>query len=265
MTQPNQRWRDRADSFRPAGEPINTRDYEVATIADDATAKRFVCAHHYSGSFPAAVQRFGLYTRDNLVGVAVFSVPMTDAVITNVLPCPPREAPELGRFVLLDSVPGNGESFFLARCFDLLRRIGYAGAVSFSDPVPRTRLDGTRVFAGHVGTIYQATNARYVGRGQPRTLQLLPDGSVLSARTISKIRRGPTEQGFDYAVRQLTRWGADAPGRDHVAWLKRWMLRLCRPLRHGGNHKYVWALDRRLPILRTAQPYPKLLPPLFAA
>ncbi len=36
-------------------------------------------------------------------------------------------ATELGRFVLLDSVPANGESFFLGQCFTLLRREGLAG------------------------------------------------------------------------------------------------------------------------------------------
>ena len=29
---------------------------------------------------------------------------------------------ELGRFVLLDSVAGNGETWFLARSFDILRK-----------------------------------------------------------------------------------------------------------------------------------------------
>lgn len=108
------------------------------------------------------------------------------------------EAVELGRFVLLDSVPGNGETWFLGRCFEQLRTHGLFGVVSFSDPTPRTSSSGDRVFPGHVGTIYQAHNAAYLGRGTARTLRLLPDGSVFSARTAQKIRS--QERGWQHAV-----------------------------------------------------------------
>jgi 5-methylcytosine-specific restriction endonuclease McrA len=39
ITSTCQRWRARRDSYRPAGEPIATRLYEVAEIPDDTTAK----------------------------------------------------------------------------------------------------------------------------------------------------------------------------------------------------------------------------------
>lgn len=149
-----QRWRERRDLYRPAGETIVTAHYEVAAIPDDTTAKAFVEQHHYSGSYVAARRRFGLYWGGLLVGVAVFSVPMQAAVLDR-LPCPRAASVELGRLVLLDRVPANGETFFLARAFDQLRREGFEGVVSFSDPMPRTRADGTTSFTGHVGTVYQ--------------------------------------------------------------------------------------------------------------
>ena len=49
-----QRWRERRDSYRPAGEVIDPRRFEVAPIPDDTTARAFVEAHHYSASYPAA-------------------------------------------------------------------------------------------------------------------------------------------------------------------------------------------------------------------
>jgi hypothetical protein len=77
-----QRWRARRGSYRPAGETINVHDYDVAAIADDTTAKRFVLDHHYSGTYPAARRRFGFYHRERgLVGVAVFSVPQNPATL----------------------------------------------------------------------------------------------------------------------------------------------------------------------------------------
>jgi hypothetical protein len=67
----NQRWLARRDSYRPPTEPIRTALYDVAPIADDRTARTFVCEHHYSGTYPAARFRFGLYRLGELVGVAV--------------------------------------------------------------------------------------------------------------------------------------------------------------------------------------------------
>ncbi len=254
----NQRWREHRTSYRPAGEPIATARYDVGEIGDDTEPKAFVAMHHYAASYPAARRRFGLYRGAQLVGVAVFSTPCANAVLTNVFPVPPIEACELGRFVLLDEVPGNGESWFLARCFELLRH-EIAGVVSFSDPVARASAAGVVVFPGHYGCIYQATNAVYTGLATPRTLRLLPDGTVLSPRAIQKVRK--RERGWRYVVESLTRLGAaplDDVG-DPYAWLASWLPRLTRSFRHPGNHRYAFALDRHLRkhLQTLAQKYPK--------
>lgn len=254
----NQRWRNQRDSYCPIGEPIRTSQYEVASIDTDGQAKAFVLRHHYSATYPAARFRYGLYTGGQLVGVAVFSVPCSDAVLTKTFPgIEAPEATELGRFVLLDSVPGNGETWFLARCFELLRAEEIAGVVSFSDPVARKTSVGATVFPGHIGTIYQAHNAVYLGRATPRTLRMLPDGSVLSARAISKLRA--RSKGWRYTAELLERYGAEKPSSDLGAWANRWIPAVTRPLRHHGNHKYAWGLDRSAKrLLPASQPYPKL-------
>ena len=258
-----QRWRERRDLYRPAGETIVTAHYEVAPIADRA-AKLLVEAHHYSGTFPAARFCFGLFN-PLLVGVAVFSHPANDRVITSLLPGTAIESVELGRLVLLDAVPANGESFFVARCFELLRRESLIGVVSFSDPVARTTAGGATIFKGHAGVVYQALNAVYTGRGTARTLALLPDGGVFSARAAQKIRAG--ERGMAYAAEQLVRAGAPridldrASPEERRAWLREAIARVTRPLRHPGNFRYAWTLDRRTRRhLPPSQPYPKLDP-----
>jgi hypothetical protein len=255
----NQRWRERRASYRPAGETINARQYEVAPIDSDQVAKAFVIDHHYAGTYPAARVRVGLYRGGELAGVAVFSHPCNDRVLTSVFDAPARETIELGRFVLLDNVEGNGETWFLARCFEELRRRGLRGVVSFSDPIERTAADGRRVFPGHVGTIYQAHNGRYLGRSSVIPLRLLPNGQVLSKRAISKVRAG--ERGWRYAAELLERHGAPAAPEDleaRGAWLRAWLPRVTRPLRHPGNHRYAWPLERRTRILLEPLPYPKL-------
>lgn len=257
----NQRWHQGRDRYRPAGEPIDTRHYEVAGIDGDATAKAFVLTHHYSGTYPAARFRFGLYGRSGrLAGVAVFSHPANNRVLTNTFPCPALAAVELGRFVLTDDVPGNGETWFLGRCFAALRREGLEGVVSFSDPTARTTADGATVFGGHVGTIYQAHNGIYLGRGTSRVLRVLPDGSVLSARAISKLRAG--DRGWRHVAELLVRYGAPKPTADLREWAAQWVPVLTRPLRHPGNHKYAWGLAtatrRSLP---DTLPFPKQTDP----
>jgi len=249
-----QRWRARRDSYRPAGETFDPRAFDVAAMASDNTARAFVEAHHYSGSYPAARRRFGLFERGELVGVAVFSVPMRAEVLR---PWSLEDGLELGRFVLLDGVRANGESWFLARCLDALKREGFAGVVSLSDPTPRTSAIGAVVFGGHVGTIYQASNAVYTGRASPQTLRLLPDGSVFSNRAASKIRQ--QERGWRYAVELLVAHGAPEPRGDLHAWLREVVPAITRPLRHRGNHRYLFALSRvARRALPASLPYPKI-------
>lgn len=243
ITDVAQRWRRRRTSYRPAGEVIDPRRYEVAPIAGDTEARAFVVEHHYAATYPAARERVGLYRAGELVGVAVFSVPAQGRVL-DALPCPRTEAVELGRLVLLDNVPANGESWFVARALELLRRDGYAGVVSFSDPVPRRTATGALVMPGHRGVVYQALSAVYTGRSKPGWLWLLPDGQAFSSRNVAKLRTRDT--GWRYAARQLVRWGAEPleDFEDGAVWARDELPRIARRQRHSGNHRYLFPLSR---------------------
>lgn len=255
-----QRWRERRDSYRPAGEPIDPTRYGVEVV-EERDARRFVVAHHYSASFVAARLSVGLYqTRawitPELVGVAVFSVPAGPAVLARWFD--DVAAVELGRLVLLDEVPANGETWFVARAFRALRRAlpDVRGVLSFSDPVQRVSADGRVVVPGHIGTVYQALNGAHLGRSTPRTLILAPDGSILSERALSKLRTG--DRGADYTYALLRRWGAlgrrlDEPGADYV---RRALADrdLFRRVRHPGCLAYGWRLDGAK---LASRPYPK--------
>lgn len=251
----NQRWEEGRSTYRPDGELIRTSEYETAEISIEA-ARRFVETHHYSRSMPAARYSYGLLRHGNLVGAAVFSQPTNNRTVTKHFPeIHHKEGIELGRLVLLDEVPGNGESWFVARCFEQLRKAevvdrdgrelrGILAVASFSDPMPRRTSSGQVVMPGHVGCVYQALNACYVGRADARTLHLLPDGRVLNHRTEQKIRR--QEVGWRYGVEELQSYGAGPLNEEPRAWLERWLPEITRPLRHLGNHKYLWALNRRM-------------------
>lgn len=261
---PCQRWTLRRDSYRPAGELIDPDRYGVE-ILTEADAKAFVEAHHYSGTYPAARLRVGLYrsrgpfARAELVGAAVYSVPMSQAVIPKWTGLGPAEGVELGRLVLRDEVEGNGETWFLARAMQLVRQElpEVRAVLSCSDPVKRAGEDGRIILPGHVGTIYQALNARHVGRTGRATLYTTPTGQVVSKRALSKI--AGDESGADYAARQLLAFGAPArlPGESGQAWIARlkatgWIGRF----RHPGNLVYLWALGDRRERRQVVQGFP---------
>ncbi|MDQ0994800.1 hypothetical protein QFZ74_006117 [Streptomyces sp. V3I7] len=189
-----QRWRGRRHSWRHVRDGgFDARRYTVEPLGEE-TAKAFVIRHHYSGSYPSATMRFGLYEkaahgRPRLCGAAVFGVPVNVAVLTKPLPDlrPYTESLECSRFVLLDDLPGNSESWCLARCFDLLLSAGVRGLVSFADGVPRRNAAGALVMPGHVGTIYAASNAVYAGRATA------PDGEGLAGRLRFPRPHGPED------------------------------------------------------------------------
>ncbi len=255
-----QRWKERRGVYVHPDRTINPLRWEVAAIPDDRTARDFVVTHHYSGSFPAARRRFGLFGKGGaLSGVVVISVPAQPKTL-DVLPGDRDTCGELGRLVLLDEVPANGESWFVARAFETLRREGWTGIVSFSDPVPRTTADGAVLFKGHYGCVYQSLNAVYLGKSKPRLMRLLPDGSVLHERAIAKIRA--RDRGWRYACAVLERYGAIPLREDEDAavWVRRWIPRLTRSTRHSGNLKYAWSLQKRdRRHLPACLPYPKLI------
>lgn len=265
-----QRWVRRCARFVPPAVHFDRRHYEVAEIADDTTPSAFIEEHHYSGSYPNAWQRFGLYTRGALVGCAVFSVPVN---LWSLQPFPRNASAELGRFVLLDEVPFDAETFFLKVCADALRRIGLAGFVMFSDPHPRTNAAGETVFPGHVGTIYQAFSAVFLGCQRSEKEFLLPDGTTLARRALSKVRAraegdtGERSRGWRYVVADLVAAGAPPPNGDLGSWLDLALAQVTRVVKNPGKYKYAFALHPKAlsPSLRTklpkSLPFPKVAAP----
>lgn len=263
-----QRWRLGLDTYRPADETIRTSEFEVALIANHSVARKFIVENHYLPSLPQASFVYGMYRRDRLVGAAVFGRGATEASL-KVVPGGPASGLILSRFLLLEEVPGNGETWFLARCFDGLKREGLTGVVSYSDPIKRTNRHGQTVFAGHIGNIYQAHNGIYLGRSKPGVELLFPDGTTLDQRSLSKLRgygngRTKSIQGWNGVVRRLVAQGADEPAdsnRETVKeWSNHWVAKLTKPVDHPGKHKYAWCLEpkyrNRMPL---SQRYPKWL------
>lgn len=287
MAEVAQRWRDGRDGFvldleRGVFDP---RGFEVVPVRAHAEGQAFVRQHHYSRAWKGGGIVFELRRGPDLVGVALYSQPGGAAVLPAWFPGHEKTALELSRLVLLDEVSFNAETYMLARTREVLWREGYTGVVSFSDPMPRERGDGSFLFAGHVGTTYAAASAIYTGQTSQETQWLFADGTVFPARCRTKIRayaagKPPARrQGWRYAVGALLAQGADpftfAPG-DHAAavWCDVALARFARRRRHPGQHRYLWArrgaarrdLERHLAKVGAASlPYPKVSPEIIAA
>lgn len=265
-----QRWNRRQHSWRHRSDGGFDRDRYTVEPIDRNTATGFVVQHHYSASYPSCKFRFGLFDADEqLVGVLVYSTPTNDLVLTNPLPElePSSESIELGRLVLLDEVPANAESWFIARCNEEAAARGMLAVLSMSDPKPR-KLDGRIIMPGHVGVIYQASNATYIGRSKAATEVLLPNGRILNGKTQEKIRG--QKRGHVYSEAILTDLGA-RPMRDNERTTNKraaaWMWGAVDAVggvrvRNRGKHRYVFSLGtksqrRRLRIANDPLPYPK--------
>lgn len=273
-----QRWRAGSPRWRPANERgFDPARYEVAAL-DENSAATYVQTHHYAKTMPSTTYRYGLFDHQApggraLVGVATLGVPMHQKVLTNAFPrlTPYVESLEFNRLVLDDSVAANGESWFCARMFEHAATLGVRGLVTFADPVPRWRTTGAApelIKPGHCGVVYQALNFTYTGRATARSLTILPDATVITARALAKVAN--IERGHRGVITRLVALGAPQP--EPSTDLKRWLrlaLRMCgaRQVRHPGNHRYLLRIGTRsqrtrVLIAMPQRPYPKPQPEL---
>lgn len=103
-----------------------------------------------------------------------------------------------------------------------------------------------------------ASRGIYTGRAAKTNLYLLPDGRSFSRRTISKIRNN--ESGASYAAAQLMAHGASVfpeSSDERKEWLEEWLPKLTRRVAHPGNHRYLFALQKKIE-LPASLPYPKV-------
>lgn len=264
-----QRWQERHDSYRSTAERFEPSEWRVDVMTGGReegglrslsvrrgtweVGKDFIVQNHYAASFPQVRVMVGLYrARDGLFsGVATYGNAKAsqakkygDVGLDEIL--------ELNRFVLFDSVPGNAETWFLARATDLAREVhsarGHALKVllSFSDPVPRRCAAGNLTMPGHIGNIYQAYNAMYAGMSSSKVLHLDARGVAPDPRMLSKIRSldGDGEVGGPTAaVRFVEDHGAPPrkPRETHARWVERALASSAfRRFEHSGNHTYLW-------------------------
>lgn len=252
-----QRWRERKAFFVQNRRFFNPRIHDVARV-EEKLAREFVAREHYLPDFPSAKLCIGLFRHDKLTGIAVFGTPQHNNTIlktfnvTNV-----NDGVVLSRIVLLDTEEMNAESYFLARCREMLKSTGYVGLVTFSDDNPKCDASGNVIFPGHLGIQFRAGNAVYLGRSSASAEYLFADGSVLSNRAYSKLTGG--ESGWRYVADKFESRGANpcpAATDERSGWANYWRAKITRKMRSPGKLKYAWSLHPKI-VLPPGLPYPR--------
>jgi hypothetical protein len=272
-----QRWRARRDFYRSTHEDFEPSHWRVELLDGPGAkdrARDFVVANHYAGTYPQTRLQVGLFrARDGLFsGVASFGNGPRGAG-DKYGGVGHREIVELNRFVLLDEVPGNAETWFLSGAMGLAGEVlsdrgdQLKVVLSYSDPVPRRSLSGFLTMPGHIGNIYQAHNAIYVGRSRSKPLYLDRRGIAPDLRMISKIRsldgERPERGGHAGARRFVEEFGAPERrrGESYTDWIERSLgSPAFRKLPHAGNLTYLWPIGSKSLKRQLRASFPEALP-----
>lgn len=181
--------------------------------------KVFVIEHHYSHGIHNGPMCWGMFDGERLVGVLAFATPCSENVRASVWG---REhvnrVTELHRLVILDEYGRNSESWFIARALHQLHasRPDIWGVLSFADATQ-----------GHVGTIYQATNAIYTGTSARARFYLDASGRLRHPRQngVNITPAMARERGWTPIMREgKHRYLFIITGRNHRRVLERTML-----------------------------------------
>jgi len=138
------------------------------------TAKELLVREHYLHSLPGGTKlAFGVFVGERLLGAITLGVgPFLGYCL--VEGAKPEDCITLTRLWLSDELPKNSESRVLGIILrGLSKNTGLKFVLSYTDPA-----------AGHIGTIYQATNWIYTGLSSATPLYEI-DGKVRHSRSFA--------------------------------------------------------------------------------
>ena len=217
-----------ASSSLAARSTFYTVDCGVSLVVREeptSVVRRLIETNHYSGKTTKNVWRsFGVYYEDRLEGAIQIGYGIRPKMKTHLFDGPPEAVREFDRMYLTDLLPPNAESAVIGGLLRYLKRTYPEVAVLI------TYADGIR---GKVGTIYQATNAIYIG-AVAGEFYFLPSGEAVH----------PVTMWHWHKTRKREVLNKLYPGIKHI---------------RGAQHRYIYILDPtwRSRLKVPIQPYPK--------
>lgn len=153
----------------------SVKSFKVHKIDDISHIRDFVERWHYSKSIDGlhCTLYFGLYCEGHLIGAMMYGKLAMPGVSKKYVD-DPEDLIELRRLCCIDHTPKNTESYFVGktlRWIELNTRI--KKVISYADP-----------HYGHEGTIYKASNFKYLGVTNPGKYIVDRDGKRRHNKTI---------------------------------------------------------------------------------
>lgn len=158
--------------------------YNIKLMSDSKFVKEFIEKNHYSHKIPQAIKfRFGMYDNEELLGVAIFSVPANRYTITSIFEgCTQHIGIELSRVYTHDETPRNFESSCISKMFKYIKHhTPFDVVVSYADSN-----------FGHAGYLYQALSGLYIGKTASEVRYITKDGELITRRGLGR-KKGDTE------------------------------------------------------------------------
>jgi len=145
-------------------------DMVVAPVSTGDVAE-FTRRWHYTGGPGSALWRYGLWAGHVLVGVVAYNIPTLRTCASVFGAEHSSEVVHMGRLVCAEHAPRNSESRLIAASLKML---------AADKPALRAVLTFAAEDAGHIGYVYQATNALYTGTGGYSKNYVKADGVSIS-------------------------------------------------------------------------------------
>lgn len=131
------------------------RDLTISSVST-SDVQEFSRRYHYTGTGGNATWRWGLWHGPVLMGVVAYNLPTRETCESVFGPDHFDKVWHMGRLALADSAPPNSESRLIGGSLKAIKR-------DHSDVWGVLTYAATDV--GHLGYVYQATNAIYTGTG----------------------------------------------------------------------------------------------------
>lgn len=204
-------------------------NYEVKRMGC-LEGRSYIVENHYSRGCHGRPMCWGLYDKDDVVnGVIAFATPSSEYTRSFLFgPQYKDKVTELHRMHIRDNHEKNLNTWFIARALDGIKeyRPNIVAVLSFADPNE-----------GHLGTVYQASNAIYLGRTREEVFYRDKEGFL----------HHPRKNGINITFKMAEErgWVKEKRAPKH-----RYLLLV------GSRREKRWALSN---LLVQALPYPKSL------
>jgi very-short-patch-repair endonuclease len=166
---------------------FNLNDIKIRPLFKDEYTK-FLNSYHYASSGRSGKYSYGAFIRDELIAVVKYSSVIRQEVATSI-GISPRSTLELDRFCIHPSYhKKNFASWFISKSILLLfKESDVKCLVSFADST-----------YGHKGTIYKASNWKFIGIVKPDYFYVNEEGFILHKKTLYNraVKMSKTEKEY---------------------------------------------------------------------